>query len=339
MGALLLVSLNSTARYQNLRYAAPSLVMLLAAALLGAAAIARRQGVLARPLVITLVAAATFAPARFFPAQINHFARASANIARQQVEVAARIAAMDPPPNAVLVGDAGAIPYLSGVRGIDGLGLGGYRGLPFARASVHGIPAVIELIEHPRRRRAPELMALYPSWWGGLADVFGRRIDSVRIEDNVICAADEKVIYRADWSPLSRPVDRRPGAIDVIDVADLIDERAHAYEPSFPRGGWVIGDVRLDDRGERRFDAGRIIPEGRSESFVVRAPPERGPATLVLRTDKGGEIGLRIFIERAGVEVSTTPVVVPPRGLNPGASGDKSVPGRRTLARNRHTDR
>lgn len=323
-GALLLASLNSTARYQNLRYAAPSIVMLLAAALLGAASIARararRRGGVARSIAALALAAATIAPARFFPAQIDHFARASANIAGQQVEVAARIAAMSPRPRAVLVGDAGAIPYLSGVRAIDGLGLGGYRGLPFARASVHGVPSVIELIERLDERERPDVFALYPSWWRGLADVFGRRITGVRINDNVICAADEKVIYEADWSPLAKPGEARAGAVDTIDVADLIDEREHAYEASFPRGGWVIGDVLMNERGERRFDAGRITPEGRSESFVIR-PREGelspGPATLVMRTDKGGEIKLRVTIERGGRDASTTPVVAPPRGAEP----------------------
>jgi hypothetical protein len=323
VGALLLVSLNSTARYQNLRYAAPSLIMLLAAAALGAGALARagasRQsralGVLAGASMLT----ATLAPARFFPAQIDYFARASANITEQQVEVAARIAARPEKPRAVLVGDAGAIPYLSGVRAIDGLGLGGYRGLPFARASVHGVPSVIELIERLDPSERPDLLALYPSWWRGLADVFGRKVDAVRIEDNVMCAADEKVIYEADWSPLAPPGEARPGAFDALDVADLVDERAHAYEAPFPRGGWVIGAVLLDERGARRFDAGRIVPEGRSESFRVAASAPRGPATLVLRTDGGGEIALRVAVEREdpGARVprvlSTTAVIVPPR--------------------------
>jgi hypothetical protein len=183
---------------------------------------------------------------------------------------------------------------------------------------VHGIPAVVELLERLDDSERPDVFALYPSWWGGLADVFGRRVDAVRIDDNVICAADEKVIYEADWSSLAPPGEARPGAVDTIDTADLISERAHAYEASFPRGGWVIGAVLLDERGARRFDAGRIVPEGRSEAFTVNASVPRGPASLVMRTDAGGEITLRVAVEREGREAISTLVVVPPR---PGGNG------------------
>jgi hypothetical protein len=336
IGALLLASLNATARFQNLRYAAPSIAMLLLAALLGASSLASRRG-RALPLAGALLAGtAALAPAIWFPVQIDHFARASANIAGQQAEVAARIAALDPPPRVVLVGDAGAIPYLSGIRAIDGLGLGGYRGMPFARASVHGVPAVVELIERLPPSERPDLMALYPSWWQGLADVFGRRIDAVKITDNVICAADEKVIYRADWAALELPGEARPGAVDGLDVADLIDERAHRYEPPVPRGGYVIGDIRLEMLNEDqykpkdalgraaarlRFDAGRIVPEGRGEVFTVATSVPRGPVELAIRTDEGGEVHLRIEVARAETPISTSEITVPARGPSPRGAG------------------
>lgn len=313
IGALLLASLNATARFQNLRYAAPSIGMLLLAALLGAASLASKKGFVRPALAALLVAVAAIAPARWFPQQIDHFARASANIAGQQVEVAARLAALEPPPRSVLVGDAGAIPYLSGLGAIDGLGLGGYRGMPFARASVHGIPAVVELIERLDPSERPDVMALYPSWWIGLADVFGRKIDAVKIADNVICAADEKVIYRADWSLLELPGEARAGAVDDLDIADLIDERDHKYEASIPRGGWVIGGVLAGAGGAPRFDAGRIVPEGRAEVFRVRGGVPRGPAELALRTDEGGELGLRIEVLRGEAVVSASEITVPPR--------------------------
>ncbi|WP_234023599.1 hypothetical protein [Sorangium cellulosum] len=330
-GSLLLVALNATARYQNLRYAAPALMMLLAAAVLGTEALARR-GRLASALAAALALAALSAPAAWFARQIDHFARASANIAGQHVEVARRLAARAPRPRRVLLGDAGAIPYLSGIPAIDGLGLGGYRGLPFARASVHGVPAVVELIERLGEGERPDVFALYPSWWVGLADVFGRRVDAVKIEDNVMCAADEKVIYEADWSALAPPGERRDGAVDQLDIADLVDERAHRYAFPSPRGGWVVAAVLRDgDRGAPRFDAGRLIPEGREQSFAIEAVAAiaRGPAVLVLRTDGGGPIALGVAAGRdAGgeerVEVPERPadrwseIRVPLRDVGPG---------------------
>lgn len=313
-GALLAVALvacNVTARFQNFRYAAPSLLMLLVAAALGAASLARR-GRIGALVAGAGLATATLAPAGAFPRQIDHFARASANIAGQQVEVAHRLAARDPRPRRVLVGDAGAIPYLSGLDAIDALGLGGFRGLPFARASVHGVPAVVELIERLPPGERPDVLALYPSWWVGLADVFGRRVDAVRITDNVICGADEKVLYDADWSALAPPDDARAGAFDALDVADLVDERAHDYAFPGPRGGWVVGAVLALPDGRPRFDAGRIVPEGKSESFLIRAA-SHGAARLALRTDGGPAGALRVSVERAGRPVAEREVPVPAR--------------------------
>jgi hypothetical protein len=309
VAALLLVSLNTTARFQNLRYAAPSLLMLLAAAVLGAASLARR-GLPGKAAAAIALAAAVVAPAGAFRRQIDHFARASANIAQQQVEVARRLAAREPRPRRVLVGDAGAIPYLSGLGALDGLGLGGYHAMPFARASVHGVPAVVELIERLPPAERPDVMAIYRDWWPGLADVFGRRTDAVRITDNVICGAEEKVIYDADWSSLAPPDEAREGAIDEIDVADLVSERAHGYAFPGPRGGWVIGAILALEDGRRRFDAGRIVPEGKSESFTVRAAAE---ADLVLRTDGGGPITLRAAVERGGRVVAEPEASLPAR--------------------------
>jgi len=299
---LLLVTLNATARFQNLRYAAPTLAMLVAAAALGVGALARR-GLAARCFAGVLVAASLVGPARWFPIQIDHFSRASANIAEQQAVVAERIAALSPPARRVLVGDAGAIPYLSGLPAIDGLGLGGYHGLPFARASVHGVPAVVELLERLEPEERPDVMALYPGWWRGLADVFGARLAGVRIDDNVICAADEKVIYAANWSPLAGAHEARAGSVDALDVADLVDEGLHAYELPTPRGGWVVGTIRRGLDGGPRFDGGRIIPEGKRESFAARPDLGAGPVTLALRTDVEGPVTIEVSVERDGEAV------------------------------------
>jgi hypothetical protein len=321
--SVLLVSLNTTARFQNFRYAAPAWLMLLAAAAIGAAAIARR-GPLPRALAAIALAAAILAPRADFPRQIDHYARASANIAGQQVEVAARLAARSPRPRRVLVGDAGAIPYLSGLGALDGLGLGGYHDLPFARASVHGVPAVVELIERLPANERPDVLALYASWWPGLADVFGRRAFGVRIEDNVICGDVEKVVYDADWSALAPPDEVRAGAIDAIDVADLVDERAHAYDVPAPRGGWVIGAVLALADGTPRFDAGRIVPQGRSESFAIRAAGEASNVSLVLRTDGGDDVALRVSVERDGRAIATVDRAIGPRA--PGRWHEIDVP-------------
>jgi hypothetical protein len=304
LGALALVCLNATARFQNYRYAAPILAMVLCAALLGIDALALRTRFVAALAGLLLL----WLPHDQWWRQRDHFARASANIAAQHVEVARRLRARSPRPRRVLVSDAGAIPYLSEIPAVDGLGLGGFRALPFARASLHGEGAVIELIERIEPAERPDVMALYPEWWRYLVSTFGTREDGVRIVDNVICGGPEKVIYRADWSALALPGESPPGAIDGLDVADLVDERAHGYQPG--RDAFVVAEVLHSAlAGGRRFDAGRRV--GAALSFELRAGIAPGPARLVARGDGVGEA--TVVVTRDGREVSAVALVFGPR--------------------------
>lgn len=312
IGMLLLVSLNSTARYQNLRYAVPSILVLLfvATSSLGCLASKGKGGHLVSLLAGFMVIAA---PARQFSKQIDHFSRASANIEGQQATVGRRLAQQTPPARRVFVGDAGAIPYLSGLAGLDGFGLGGYHDFPFARASVHGVPAVIELIERLPPAERPDLLAIYPSWWPDLAASFGKELFTVHIDDNIICAAPDKVVYAADWSTLGPAAELRDHQIDEIDIADLISERAHRYAFFRPHGGWVIGTALTDAHGHKRYDAARIIPQGKTESFRLSASIAPGPAQLVLRTDAESPSRIRVEIFRAGQIVFQEERTVPAR--------------------------
>ncbi len=327
VGALAVVCLNATARYQNYRYAAPTLVLLLVTAALGVDALARVRAARVgwgAPLALALSALAALAPATQRLAQTEHFARASANIVEQHVEVARRLRALEPPARRVMVNDAGVIPYLADVPPLDGLGLGGFRGLPFARASVHGQPAVVELIERLPPDERPDVMALYAPWWGETVDRFGTRIDAVRIEHNVICGHDEVVLYRADWSLLGPAATSRGAAadaLDAVDVADLVSERAHAFRFPAPRGGWVVGDARTDARGVMRYDGGRSLPARERASFVVAAGVAKGPVSLRVRTDREVRLGARVV--RAGRVVGVASTATEPRvavagGTEPG---------------------
>ncbi|MBX3190281.1 MAG: hypothetical protein KF819_25000 [Labilithrix sp.] len=285
---ILLASWNGNAPHHNFRYYAPALLLVLAAAGSGAAALARagRTGGIASG---ALLATSIVVTAGRIPGQISHFRRAAGNVRDQQIEIGARLAASTPPDARVLVGDAGAIPFVSRRDAIDALGLGGYRALPFARAAVHGEAATVELIERLPPRERPTHLALYPNWFGGITGRFGVEIDRVTIADNVICGGATKVIYRADWSGLDEQPARTDVDGDELDVGDVVSEAAHGYAPPVPHGGWTTMDVLLDASGARRFDGGRIIPAGAVESFVVARAP-RGRARLVVRTsgDAGG---------------------------------------------------
>lgn len=286
LGWTLLVSFNNNSPFHNFRYYAPALLLVLAAAASGAAAIAgalagRRGPVLASGLVLV----AALVSATRIPAQITHFARAAGNIRDQQIEVALRLRGTMTPGSSVLLNDAGAIPYVLDRPALDALGLGGYHRMPFARAAVNGEASTVELIERLAPHERPGFFALYPNWFGQITSRFGVELERVTITDNLICAGPTKVIYRADWSALDVPRAADSNVVDELDVADVISEREHGYRSPVPNGGWTTLDVLTEPSGARRFDAGRIIPAGGTESFVVRKTTEARQLRFVMRLD------------------------------------------------------
>jgi hypothetical protein len=285
LGWTLLVAWNGASRFQNFRYFMPPLALLLIASALGLSAIGRsRLGAAAGSL---LACAGLLAGVPRIRSQIVFFRDAASNVHDQQVEVGRRLAQLIPADASVLVGDAGAIAYVSARHAIDALGLGGYRGLPFVQAAVIGEAATVELIERLAPSDRPAFLALYPNWFGAITRTFGREIARVSIEHNVICGGLTKVIYSADWSTLGHADAEDPASaegMDTLDTADVISEVEHRYVSPAPLGGWTLLDVRDDATGHRRFDAGRITPEGQSERFTALRSI-RGPAVLSVRTD------------------------------------------------------
>src|SRR6185503_19902959 len=139
-----------------------------------------------------------------------------------------------PKPQLVLLGDAGAIPYVTDAPALDLIGLGGFHGMPFARATRAHVGASIELIEHLDPSQRPDVFALYPSWWDELPLWFGTRIGEVPARGNVICGAPSKVLYRASWAPLdgsARPfhLGRSERIVAEFDWADVISEGEVGY--------------------------------------------------------------------------------------------------------------
>jgi hypothetical protein len=281
VGWLLLVSLNGQVRWQNERYTMSAIAWLFVLAAMGLAVLAAPATQLvtrrARGLWLgRLALACAFAfvywlhQAPNMRDQIWFFGRASRNIRDQHVVAGKVLAGLK--ARRVLVGDAGALLYASDMPGLDLIGLGGYHDLPFARAGVHGLGASLELIERIAPDDRPDVMAIYPTWWGDLPVMFGKRLVSVPVVGNVICGGAEKVIYKADWSALDRagqPRSLREGerVLDELDVADLISEKAHDY--AFPRPG--MG-----------FVAFRVLPESTLGGSARRAelPPQTPESTL-----------------------------------------------------------
>jgi hypothetical protein len=199
------VAMNGQVRWQNERYTMPAVAWLLLAASLGAAGVltlaweAPRNRIRLALAGTTLVLAGFFAwqEAPAFRFQVWYFGRGARNIYDQQISVGKVLrTGLEPPPQLVLLGDAGAIPYVTDAPALDLIGLGGFHGMPFARATRAHVGAAIELIEHLEQKDRPDVFALYPSWWDELPLWFGTRITEVPARGNVICGAPSGFVPR-----------------------------------------------------------------------------------------------------------------------------------------------
>ncbi len=300
LGTLALAALNTTAPYQNMRYATPALALLLLAALLGFDVLARR-GRLGAGAGAALLLVFGVCALRAMPRQIDHYARASRNIAEQQATVGKRLAKER--PRRIFVGDAGAIPYFADTGALDGLGLGGYHDLPFARASVHGVPAVIELIERLPPSERPDVLAIYDGWWPSVGANFGTPWFDVTIDDNVICADPKKRVYHADWSLLEDRSVLKFSIASTWAISSTKKKRTRSRCPG------RTGGVRRGQRAPRRIGRSTLrmpveLPVGMAERFVVRGAFSRGPHALTIRTDDAEARTVRV--EAAGKRLETT---------------------------------
>jgi len=277
----------------------PAVAWLLLCATLGLAVLLSRAAVLRgrwNTLGATLALVATgffvFHQQPRFREQVWFFGRASRNILDQHLtagELIRRDAALK--SKRVLVGDAGAIPYASDVPALDVIGLGGFQGLPFARATRINIAAAIELIERIPPAERPDLLAIYPGWWGDFPLWFGTRVAEVPVRGNVICGGASKVLYRPRWEPLDQsgvPFSLEPGerVLDSVDPADLVSEREHQYVLSEPHIGQVFMKLLPNPQRptEDLWDAARVVPPNIGESFQLQNLVPGKPFVLVVRS-------------------------------------------------------
>ncbi|HEX2878392.1 MAG TPA: hypothetical protein VHO25_02535 [Polyangiaceae bacterium] len=295
---VLMVALNGQVRWQNDRYTVPALALLLISASLGLGLIARfvthaRVPWLLRIPVGVATAAVLFILGQgqlpLYRDQVWFFARASRNIYEQHMTTALALRAQNPKPKRVLLGDAGAIPYLSDLPALDIIGLGGYHDLPFARASRLGMGAIVELIERMPSAQRPDLFAIYPTWWGDLPSWFGQKRLEVPVRGNVICGGAAKVVYTANWQPLDGSEQPFTSLSDVaiqdtIDFADVVSERAHRQR-IVGAPGYVV--MKLLDNPKQPnaelWDAGRAIPSKAALQVNLDGLQPNKPLTLVLR--------------------------------------------------------
>lgn len=266
-----------------------------------------RPWVLRAPIVVAALLVASDHEVAKVRDQKWFFGRACRNIRDQHLRAGELLAALK--PHRVLVGDAGALVYASDRPGLDIIGLGGYHDLPFARAGVNGLAASIELVERMPPEDRPDVLAIYPSWWGVLPTWFASDVIArIPAPGNVICGGYEDVLYKADWHVLGTGESPRAdvGSVrDAVDLADLVSEREHGYTVS-TGSGWTDMKILPDPTDPRHdlFDGGRILYANATLRFVLRGLLPGRAAKLALRTAPTGATSLSVKL--GGSEVGST---------------------------------
>lgn len=336
------VSFNGQVRWQNERYTMPAVAWLLTATALGlslllgktattlvnlwksrktpsgGAAKAARQtptwhrhwaGTLT--LLALLMTSTGLYAAHAFPRQREQlwfFGRASRNIHDQHMVTGQLLTRT--PAHRVLVGDAGAIPYVSDLPAVDIIGLGGLEGYPFARATRLGLPAALELISRLPPSERPDVMALYPSWWGELPMWFGEKLYEVPVRGNVICGGASKVVYEANWSALPAKdlpaeFNRRERVVVELDLADLVNEaEVEATLTGIPPFVSMKMLAHPKDPARDLWDGGRAVPQGAKLGFDVHGVTPHEAARIVVRVAPTMTGALQI---KAGAHFATLP--------------------------------
>lgn len=338
---LFTVSFNGQVRWQNERYTMPAVAWLLISATVGLAwalefscdslraayTQRRQQGIFLKPALLAAVTLGlTFSVTGIYAAhqtprqreQLWFFGRASRNIYDQHVTAGRLLTKTS--THRVLVGDAGAIPYVSDLPALDIIGLGGYGNYPFARATRLGLPAAIELLQHMPLNDRPDTMAIYPTWWDELPQWFGNKIAEVPVRGNVICGGASKVLYQADWRALpatDSPSDlnRREQVIVELDFADLMSERETGAQLNSVAPYVAMKLLRHPKLADRElWDGARILPQGASVSFAVPHVTAHVPLSVVVRVAPSAKGLLSI---RSGSHVETIPLTPGGRWVEP----------------------
>lgn len=329
-----LVALNGQVRWQNERYAMPAVALVLLAAALGSAAVldtaiaslgAQRTKTSARVVALAPAALVVLSLGAFFyfqapryREQVWFFGRASRNILEQHVAAGRFVGhEITPRPRRILLSDAGAIPYAAGLPAFDLIGLGGYHGLPIAEASRQGVGAAVELLGYVPASTLPDVMTLYPGWWGQFVLWFGTRLEEFPVRGNVICGGASKVVYAPDFSSLEHSdepllIGATEALVDRVDVADLISERTHGVSYFPPKQGYVTMKLLPDPRAPSRdlWDAGRVLAPGGNYTFHV-AP---GSTHVLLRIAPAtpAQVELQLLDASGQPRASGQPAVVSP---------------------------
>ncbi|MCC6644875.1 MAG: hypothetical protein IT374_04800 [Polyangiaceae bacterium] len=262
--------------------------------------------------------------AHHLPWSIDDVSQSSYAIHNQQVLLGRWAREWLPDGARIGLNDTGAIAYFSGKKTFDVVGL---TTPEEARYWVAGAGARFEHYERLHRERPERLpthFIVYPHWMA-VDPVLGKELTRATVREQSILGGPTMVAYEARWDRLHTgelPLEPPAGAlVDVLDVADLESEVAHAYDLLI--GGGTDANCRVathdDDDGRVRADGGR---SGRvRDRFRLKFPDSRA-TVLVARWSSEEGATVTVDVDGTSIERLSIPpgvwterrVAVPPRG-------------------------
>jgi hypothetical protein len=231
------------------------------------------------------------------------YGRNCSDIYYQHIELAQRFNEGRPiQPDLLGVHDAGALAYFGNYRMLD---IEGLVSPEFRRAGRLGPAGVWEALERLAPSDRPDVLAVYPNWFGNVFLGPHRLVHTQRLFRPSIVSGNPMNVYLANWRLAGKgDHPRTPGLgatlegmvlMAEVDVADLWSEEAAGYRYHIVDGAYdtLLRHLRAED-GEMVMDGGRLISGW--EEFTVTGTRTGDRLVLVLRTNGA----FRIRVETNG---------------------------------------
>lgn len=238
---------------------------------------------------------------------IDDVAQSASGIDRQQVALGHWVEQNLLSDMRVGLNDTGAIAYFGERRTFDVVGL---TTPTEGRYWVGGAASRLEHYEHLLREAPTSLpthFAVYPEWMA-CPPVLGKKLHEAVVRDSSILGGQVMEVHEARWEhlgsgelPWSAPDAK---VLDVLDVADLDSEAAHAYALLGAREGEQIPEEDVAPSGAVVVDGGRT--ERARDRFVAKLP-DGAPARGIGRVAAASE-DVVLVVSAGGRELARLPV-------------------------------
>lgn len=228
---------------------------------------------------------------------VEDVAQSASGIDRQQVALGKWVAAHLPADARVGLNDTGAIAYFGDRKTFDVVGL---TTPTEGRYWVAGAGSRLEHYERLRKdspASLPTHFVVYPEWMS-CPPVLGPKLHEAVVRDSTILGGQVMEVHEARFEHLGsgeQPWSAAGPFADVLDVADLESEAAHAYELLGARDGEQAAEEGNAPSGAIVIDGGRTqrtrdrfvakLPAGHAAKGIARVEAASADVELVVRVN------------------------------------------------------